>query len=202
MVNHRKTKTVSQRLRALFLFFKISFRSKSFLYLSTGTIIVLLSCSLPSGAIKNTLPFPPSHQPITCQLKAVVDGDTIIAVCAKRQLHIRLLGIDAPEMAQEPWGKMAKIALNKMLPKQFLLTPSGSDYYHRQLGIVYVNNIDINLRMIEQGFAVAYQGSDTPIAYKQAEENAQIRKLGVWHETGEQQNPKLWRRKHANKNNE
>jgi micrococcal nuclease len=41
-------------------------------------------------------------------VESVNDGDTITARLNSRQEKIRMIGMDAPEMGQEPWGRMAK----------------------------------------------------------------------------------------------
>ena len=51
----------------------------------------------------------------------------------------------------------------------------------------------MNLQMITTGYAVAYKGADTPIAYRRAQENAKKKKIGIWSKPGLQQDPKKYR---------
>src|SRR5512134_3237519 len=48
-------------------------------------------------------------------VEKVVDGDSIEAVIQGKREHIRLIGIDAPELAQRPWGKKAKKYLEELV---------------------------------------------------------------------------------------
>lgn len=193
---------IKQRLKALFLFFCqfINPKNKRFIYLLTGSVILWINWQTPPLEKAIASPFPASREKISCELLTIVDGDTVIANCAGRTLSIRLLGIDAPEHQQVPWGEQAKNLLEKSLPSHFLLRPAGADYYHRQLGTLYHREIDLNLQMIQRGMAVAYLGKDTPDVYKRAEQLAKSQKIGIWREKGEQQNPKKWRREHPHEN--
>ena len=69
-----------------------------------------------------TLPLPASGAPaLQGKVVRVSDGDTLVVqVDPNRQEKVRLVGIDTPEMAQEPWGERAKafterLALGKMV---------------------------------------------------------------------------------------
>lgn len=136
------------------------------------------------------------HGRMVCLLDDILDGDTVIARCDRHQLHIRLLGIDAPEIAQKPWGVLATKALRSMLTQRFKLEAAGKDFYGRQLGTLWVGNRDINLEMIRRGQAVAYRGETTPKAYYVAESSAREAARGIWSQSGTQQDPKRWRRYH------
>lgn len=133
-------------------------------------------------------------QQVACLVSHIYDGDTVTAQCNGQTVKIRMVGIDAPEMKQAPYGAAAKSALQKLLPKQFELHSEGSDRYQRTLGTLYSNGKNINLAMVEQGHAVAYADKSTPKIYTQAEAQAKRQKLGVWREAGLHQDPKAWRR--------
>ena len=67
---------------------------------------------------------------------------------------IRMFGIDAPETKQE-WGLEAKEVLNSLIAgKEVLLEIKERDKYDRILAVVYLNKININLKMIETGNAL------------------------------------------------
>ncbi|MBR1376044.1 MAG: thermonuclease family protein [Cardiobacteriaceae bacterium] len=154
------------------------------------------------GKKKMDEPFAPKEV-VQCRLTKIVDGDTVEGLCNGRNLRIRLTGIDAPERAQKPWGARSTSNLRKLLPAKssFLLVSQGADVYHRQLGTIYQltcphqNNekCNVNLQMITTGYAVAYKGADTPIAYRRAQENAKKKKIGIWSKPGLQQDPKKYR---------
>lgn len=138
----------------------------------------------------------PADRLLDCTLRRIVDGDSIAAWCDGYDVHIRLMGIDAPEIGQEPWGEQSKRQLATLLPDAFLLNTHGEDVYHRTLGTVYADGHDINALMIEAGWAVAYDGKQTPLHYREAEKYAKTAKLGVWSRAGDQQDPRRWRRYH------
>lgn len=136
-----------------------------------------------------------------CALKKIYDGDTVTARCAgqkgQQEIRIRLAGIDAPEMGQKPFGEESKRELGKRLGQNFDMRYLGPDYYQRSLGILLsYSGRDINLQMIEDGYAFAYDGNDTPPNYKQAEKTARAARRGFWRKDKNQQpiNPKIWRR--------
>lgn len=141
----------------------------------------------------------PKGAEVSCQVKKIYDGDTVEALCENMQVRIRLNGIDAPEMKQEPYGKIAQEALQKKLQRgDFILQSQGPDFYQRTLGYLFVDGENINLSMVKQGFAVAYDDKSTLKMFRDAERQAQQKKIGVWAEEGLHQDPKQWRRYHKN----
>lgn len=126
----------------------------------------------------------------------VVDGDSIKALCEQERIMVRLYGIDAPEMKQAPYGERAKKALAMALPDKVRIKFYGLDFYQRMLGELYVKERNINEQMVREGYAVAYADSKTQKRYKQAQQQAQQEKLGVWQKAGDHQDPKTWRRYH------
>lgn len=142
----------------------------------------------------------PAEQPVngetTCHDSKVLDGDSVEAVCANQRLTLRLLGIDAPEMAQVPYGAQARDALARRLPSRFRAEIRGTDIYGRSLAVLYDSKGDINEWLLRQGFASVYRSAEAPVPYHEAEQAAKRDKRGVWRESGSQQNPQNWRRYH------
>ncbi|MBV7434922.1 thermonuclease family protein [Cardiobacteriaceae bacterium TAE3-ERU3] len=167
----------------------------------SGVLMILISIFIDSDELLGHFD-QSSVQPeilpdrLSCRLKHIADGDTVVANCAAYDLRIRLMGIDTPEMGQKPWGERSKRALAARLPKVFTLENHGQDVYQRTLGTLYAGDQDINLQMIELGMAVAYRGRDTPQRYYEAEKQAKVAKLGIWSKPGDQQDPRKWRRYH------
>ncbi len=48
-------------------------------------------------------------------VEKIADGDSIEAVIRGTRQQIRLIGIDAPELGQRPWGKKAKKYLEELV---------------------------------------------------------------------------------------
>ncbi len=86
-----------------------------------------------------------------------MDGDTITVLDGNfRQITIRLAGIDAPEKRQD-FGMAAKEFLARMVfEKKVTIEASKTDKYGRTIGKIFLNGKDINLAMIEAGFAWHY----------------------------------------------
>lgn len=112
---------------------------------------------------------------------AVADGDTITILTAqKEQIKVRLTEIDAPEKDQ-PYGQKSKQALSDLVfKKEVSVSSKSKDRYGRTLGRVFVNDKDINLSMVANGYAWAYMKYLTDPAIKEAENKARDSALGLW----------------------
>jgi len=135
----------------------------------------------------------------------VHDGDTVSVIINKRQEKVRLIGIDAPEIGQKPWGKNAKEHL------ETLLSSSGGkvtmefdvdkwDKYGRMLAYLWTPKREmINLLMIRDGYAMLFTfPPDVKHAdeLKAAQMEARDRGLGIWAENGLKEKPVDYRREH------
>lgn len=130
----------------------------------------------------------------TCQLLKVVDGDSINVSCNQQHYSIRLADIDAPELAQTPWGERSKAYLAKLLPNSVALDIGEKDRYQRYLATVFVDDNDVAIDLLSNGYAVIYSQYNPPKPYKTAMQSAKSQQLGVWASEGLQQNPQLYRR--------
>lgn len=116
----------------------------------------------------------------TCLVVGVSDGDTLTCLQNKKSIKIRLAEIDAPEKRQ-PFGQKAKQALSAMVYKrQVQLNIIDKDRYNRTLATVYYQDQNINLTMVEQGMAWAYQQYLQHPIYLKAQQQAQAQRLGLW----------------------
>ena len=132
----------------------------------------------------------------------VVDGDSLEIGHAR----IRLLGIDSPEYKQYCYDKKHKKYSCGIKAKKYLedIIKSGDveckekskDRYKRSLSVCYVNNKDINEKMVRSGWAVAYREEGVP--YKKAENDAKKEKAGIWQ--GKFMHPELYRFANKKKN--
>lgn len=111
---------------------------------------------------------------------AVVDGDTVKILENNKELKIRMLNIDAPEKKQ-PFGSRAKQRLSeKIFNKDVKVEYKGKDKYQRILGTIWIDNKNINLEMVEEGYAWAYRKYLNDISYLKAEDKAKSNKVGLW----------------------
>ena len=110
----------------------------------------------------------------------VVDGDTIQAEAKGKEIKIRLVEIDAPEMNQ-PFGKQSKNFLNRLLyEKDVTLISKGEDRYGRTLGEIYANGESANALMIKSGFAWVYDRYVKDSSLYQYQDQAKAENLGLW----------------------
>ena len=110
----------------------------------------------------------------------VVDGDTIRAEAKGKEIKIRLVEIDAPEMNQ-PFGNQSKNFLNKLLyKKNVTLISQGEDRYGRILGEIYVDGKSANTSMISSGFAWVYNRYVEDLSLYEYQDQAKAKNLGLW----------------------
>lgn len=124
----------------------------------------------------------------------VIDGDTLDTTGTR----IRLLGIDAPEIAQsctregQPWacGEEATATLREIVAIGTLTcTAVGTDVYGRTLATCENAVFDLGREMVRRGMAVPSR--DAPADYAAATDIARQMKFGLW--LGEFQQPDEWR---------
>ena len=119
---------------------------------------------------------------------SIGDGDTIRVRMGHELITVRLACIDAPETAQQPYGKQSRAYLLQRLPvgTTVTLNQRGSDRYGRIVAEVY-RQINVNLVMVEDGQAFAYRqylNRCDAREYLDAEDRASRRRYGVWQVEG------------------
>lgn len=121
----------------------------------------------------------------------VIDGDTVII----NKAHIRLKGIDAPEMTQScerngnsyDCGKEARNFLRARIGRAPIRCETeGFDRYGRDLARCYLGETDLNGWMVQQGWALAYGD------YDREEADARRNSRGMW--AGRFEKPSSWRK--------
>ena len=125
----------------------------------------------------------------------VIDGDTVDLADEEQRLHrVRIVGMDAPELAQ-PYGGAAKSALAELiLHKEVQVLPAGVDKYGRELAQLRYDTsfgqLDVAETMISNGYAFSWGG-----AHYKAQDYAAAHRLGVWSDLRYQERPWLYRRR-------
>ena len=109
------------------------------------------------------------------------DGDSITVLSVeKKQIKIRLEGIDAPELKQA-FGSRAKEHLSSLIMgKDVTLIVKGEDLYKRTLSKILLDSQDVNLSMVRDGFAWHYSKYSKDKKFAEAEAEARIKKKGLW----------------------
>jgi endonuclease YncB( thermonuclease family) len=111
---------------------------------------------------------------------SVTDGDTIKVLVDKETVTVRLEGIDAPESGQS-YGKKAKEALAELVAgKTVTVKATGKDRYSRTLGIVIVENVDANAKLVEDGWAWHFKKYNDEERLAVLEDAARNAKRGLW----------------------
>jgi endonuclease YncB( thermonuclease family) len=113
------------------------------------------------------------------EVVGVHDGDTITVLTVhKRSVKVRLYGIDAPE-SNQPYGSKAKQRLSELVfGKRVRVETHGTDRYRRTLGVVYLNDKDINAQMVSEGLAWAYVRYSS--RYVPQQEEAKSARRNIW----------------------
>ncbi len=111
----------------------------------------------------------------------VADGDTITVLDSEKTQHkIRLDRIDAPEKKQAFGSKSREHLAGMVAGKDVKVEWKKKDRYGRVLGIVFAGETEVNLKMIEDGYAWHYSHFDKTPAYAEAEKAAREAKRGLW----------------------
>ncbi|MGD2179889.1 thermonuclease family protein [Lusitaniella coriacea] len=173
-----------------------------FLHSAIQNAIILL-CLIGLASCK-TSPPPEGQRAI---VQRVVSGQTLEVLFPNQKPalieKVRLLGIDAPDLQQEPWGKAAKNALTKRLGQQATILLESDrepiDPFGRRLAYIWHDGQLVNEELIAQGFVL--ERSRTPnIKYSQrlsrAQEYARTMGYGIWNpENPLRQTPSAFRSK-------
>ncbi len=118
-------------------------------------------------------------------VKKVIDGDTLQMADGSK---VRLIGIDAPETsqnecyAQESTDYLASLTQDKEITLTRDTLNSDKDKYGRLLRYIYLENENINLKLIQEGYAVYYGKYPFELAdtFRQTEKQSKEQKLGLW----------------------
>ena len=136
-------------------------------------------------------------EPIYTSVK-VLDGDSL----RDGTDEIRLHGIDAPEYRQNctdaagrdyRCGRDAARHLRKLIGNSAVTcNVVDTDRYGRTVGVCRAGETELNLAMVEAGWALAYTRHS--LAYVRAEGRAERARLGIWQ--GKFERPEDWRNAH------
>ena len=118
---------------------------------------------------------------------SVGDGDTMRINYQGQTITVRLACIDAPETAQTPWGPAATDRLRQLTPRDSTIQfrEADIDRYGRTVAEVYANGQNVNLQLVQEGYAVVYNQflrscPETGSALQAAEAQARQQRLNFW----------------------
>jgi endonuclease YncB( thermonuclease family) len=118
---------------------------------------------------------------LTGKVVAIADGDTLTLLTAdQQQVKVRLAEIDTPERAQ-PYGTRARQALSDLaFGKQATVESGEKDRYGRVVGRIYVDGVDVNRALVNQGAAWVYRQYNRDKSLLAVEADARTAKRGLW----------------------
>jgi len=137
--------------------------------------------------------------PATCTLAKISDGDTIEC---RDGTKVRLIGVDAPESDQEPFGTAATAGLASIAPVgtvvRLELDRDPRDQRGRLLAYLWQGDSLVNLRLVRHGWAVSARYPPNlrhAAALDEAEQAARREGRGLWSVNGFSCRPANHRRK-------
>ena len=141
----------------------------------------LLCCGMIGPSLGDGLP-------LHCRIVSIYDGDTLRAVCAGQRLKVRLYCIDAPEMEEEPWGRLSRDRLRSIAPEEVLLVPKATRYgYEDRYGRLVAEVLtadgameNLNLSQVFSGHARVFGKYCYEDRYYWTEEVSKSLGAGIW----------------------
>ncbi|MCT7983923.1 thermonuclease family protein [Laspinema sp. A4] len=142
-------------------------------------LLFLVSCSVPV----------PSAQ-VEVRVERVLNGNTLevrdLSESGSTRKQVRLIGIEAPDLQQTPWGNAAKQQLERLIDGQTLLLEwdiETEDGAAHQWAYLWRDGKLVNEELIAEGYVLAAVRSPN-IKYErrfaQAQEKARIMGQGIW----------------------
>lgn len=115
-----------------------------------AVVLVCTSCGSPARS---------SPAPAAARVDSVRDGDTILLESGRR---VRLLQVDAPELAVECWGDEAAAVLRKLVAPDSELRLERDplldavDRHDRLLRYAHAGGRNVNIELVRRGAATPY----------------------------------------------
>jgi micrococcal nuclease len=138
----------------------------------------------------------------------VNDGDTVVIRMEGKTYRTRLIGIDAPEMGQEPWGRKARQHLRELVKGSGGMVRVETDItkydkYDRLLAYLWLDDKTlINELMLSDGYAVLFTiqpNSNHVERLKKAQFAARENRSGIWGPKGLAERPIEYKKSHPRK---
>lgn len=111
---------------------------------------------------------------------SIADGDTFTMLVNSQQIRIRLHGIDCPEKGQD-FGNVAREFLSGyVFSKVVTVQEMATDRYGRTIGLVTIDGVNVNEKLLEAGLAWHYRQYDKNPDWAKLEAKAKKEKKGLW----------------------
>jgi micrococcal nuclease len=161
-------------------------------------LLLLVSCQGKNSSVSNQ---------VEVRVARVVSGQTLEVVGMAEQPNlisqVRLVGVDAPDLRQYPWGEQSKEFLEKLVgdltkPVKLEFDIEAKDKIGRTLAYVWKDNQLLNEQVIKQGYALFVERSPNQKhnqRLERAQQWARIMGKGIWNpEKPMRQTPAEFRR--------
>lgn len=166
-------------------------------------ILVLWLCAI---ALLAGCTAPVKPQGVTVQVERVLSGQSFLIFSSSGEntpSRVRLIGIDAPDFKQQPWGSAAKQRLEQLIEGQPLLLEFDVEQHYcyeercSKLAYVWRDEVLLNEQLIKEG-CVLFSPRSPNTKYNQrlarAQEWARLMGKGIWNpETPLRQTPAEFR---------
>jgi len=171
----------------------------------TAALVLLIIGSLLSGCTAGDFFEGKKKDGRVIFVEKIADGDSIEAVIGGAREQIRLIGIDAPELAQRPWGKKAKKYLEELVAASgwelgIEYDVERRDKYNRVLAYLWTRNGRlINEEMLRKGLAVLFTfppNAKYVDRLRAVQVIARENKIGIWGKSGLRELPSEFRKEH------
>jgi micrococcal nuclease len=146
-------------------------------------LLLLISCQAKTQSANN---------PAEVKVARVVSGHTLEVLGLGEQPNlislVRLIGMDAPDLRQSPWGDDAKKLLEKLIggtnkPVKLEFDLETKDKSERTLAYVWKEQQLLNEEMVKQGYALFVARSPNQkynTRLERAQQWARLMGLGIW----------------------
>ncbi|WP_250125521.1 thermonuclease family protein [Chroococcidiopsis sp. CCMEE 29] len=95
--------------------------------------------------------------------------ETFSPLAPRPSMQVRLVGIDAPDLQQQPWGQAAKERLEAMIEGRPVLLEfdvQDKDTFGRRLAYVWQDGVLLNEKLVKEGYVLRVtRSSFTPLSH-------------------------------------
>ncbi len=121
-----------------------------------------------------------ANKRLTGKIVRVADGDTVTLLDNNgKKRKIRLDGIDCPEIGQEHGDEAREYVEKLTMNKYASVAIIGIDQYDRILGVLYIDDMNVNENLLTTGLAWVYKYNKNT-AYHALEKKAREKKINIW----------------------
>lgn len=127
---------------------------------------------------------------VEVKVAQVVSGQALEVIDPQNQSglisRVRLIGVEAPDLQQRPWGEAAKERLEEIIDEKPVLLESDlevKDQYERQLAYVWQDGVLLNEKILAEGYGLFLSRSlnhKYDRRLERAQEYARVMGLGIW----------------------